>query len=488
MVLYYISEPNEYLAITGAGIESVRITKKAIVPPWQKVQKISITPFDFSLSLQAMTIEKLQFLLPAVFTIGPDDNLEALQKYAVLLTESSGSAKEAKSSGRNHVQDIVKGIIEGETRVIVSGMTMEEIFKERQVFKQKVIESVQVELSQFGLRIYNANVKELQDTPGSEYFAFLSRKAHEGALNQAKIDVAEARMKGAIGEKQKQGRTTQEVSKIDAETAVLETQRKGEKATAEAQLATKQTELDMGIQLAKIKAKRQAESRDAELQKDVESKRAETELERLRASEVTRSKVARESAQQSTDAAYYTAVKTSDGALYKQKLEADANLYRQTKEAEAAFFRQTKEAEAAFFTKKKEAEGLSATAEAYGHLAKVLGGPQGLMQYLMLQNNTYEKLALANARAINGLQPKITVWDTNSGGAGSAGGDPSAPIRNLFQSLPPLFSTINEQTGICPPSWMAQMPGQVAESSENPRALALVNSTAAEGSGRAKAK
>lgn len=38
---------------------------------------------------------------------------------------------------------------------------------------------------------YNANVKELQDTPGSEYFAFLSRKAHEGALNQAKVDVAE---------------------------------------------------------------------------------------------------------------------------------------------------------------------------------------------------------------------------------------------------------------------------------------------------------
>ena len=31
---------------------------------------------------------------------------------------------------------------------------------------------------------YNANVKELQDTAGSEYFQFLSRKAHEGASNQ----------------------------------------------------------------------------------------------------------------------------------------------------------------------------------------------------------------------------------------------------------------------------------------------------------------
>ena len=76
---------------------------------------------------------------------------------------------------------------------------MEEIFKERQVFKTRVIENVQTELNQFGLRIYNANVKELQDTAGSEYFKFLSRKAHEGASNQAKVDVANACMMGEIG-------------------------------------------------------------------------------------------------------------------------------------------------------------------------------------------------------------------------------------------------------------------------------------------------
>jgi hypothetical protein len=51
-------------------------------------------------------------------------------------------------------------------------------------------------------------VKELQDTPGSEYFEFLSRKAHEGASNQARIDVAEARMRGEIGEAAKRGHTS----------------------------------------------------------------------------------------------------------------------------------------------------------------------------------------------------------------------------------------------------------------------------------------
>jgi flotillin len=129
-----------------------------LVYPFQKVSKISITPFDFSMALQAMTVEKLKFALPAVFTIGPGDNLVALEKYAVLLTgESDGrptapATKGAIAVTTNHVQDIVKGIIEGETRSIVSTMTMEELFRERKVFKEKVIEQVQSELDQFGLR------------------------------------------------------------------------------------------------------------------------------------------------------------------------------------------------------------------------------------------------------------------------------------------------------------------------------------------------
>jgi len=91
--------------------------------------RISITPFDFSMQIAAMTSEKLKFSLPAVFTIGPENNIESLTKYAILLTgDSDGQVNAEKgtvATGRNHVQDIVKGIIEGETRSIVSTMTME---------------------------------------------------------------------------------------------------------------------------------------------------------------------------------------------------------------------------------------------------------------------------------------------------------------------------------------------------------------------------
>ena len=41
-------------------------------------------------------------------------------------------------------------------------MTMEEIFKERQMFKTKIIENVQTELDQFGLKMRVAESRSLQ--------------------------------------------------------------------------------------------------------------------------------------------------------------------------------------------------------------------------------------------------------------------------------------------------------------------------------------
>jgi flotillin len=413
--------------------------------------------------------------VPAVFTIGPHDDKASLEKYAVLLTGDSDGQVSAKgnsrtiATGRNHVQDIVKGIIEGETRSIVSNMTMEELFNNRRLFKAQVIECVQNELDQFGLRIYNANVKELQDMGESKYFESLARKAHEGAQSQAQVDVAHARMVGRVGEAEKEGEAKQRIAKINAHTAVLETERKVEKANADQKLRTREIEIARELNLEQIASDRAAQHRDAELQRGVEEKRAAMELERLRATTVTKAVIERESAQQKADAEFYSQSKQAEAYLINQRAEADAVAYSGEREAEIAATKKTRDAEASFFVKQKEAQadfivrqqeaaGITETAKAYGELAKVLGGPQGLMQYLMLQNNTYEKLALANAKAINGLQPKINVW--NTGSAGAEGADSMAPIRNLFQTLPPLLSTIQDQTGMTPPAWLAGMPEQ----------------------------
>lgn len=261
-----------------------------------------------------------------------------------------------------------------------------------------------------------------------------------------------------------------------------------QKAQADAELSTRQTELDMNVQLAQIKARRAAEARDAELTRDVETKKAETELERLRAKDVVKSKIARETAQQQADAQFYQVSKASDGQryneqqvaegkyfkdlkmadakVYTEKQAAETALFRQTKETEGVYARALRDADASFYARKKEAEGISAIADGYKHLAEAFGGPQGLLQYMMLEKGVYEKLALANAKAIQGLQPKITVWNTGEQGGNGSAMDASAPIRNIMSSLPPLLTTIQEQTGISPPSWLMQMPQQ-PQSNEN---------------------
>lgn len=97
---------------------------------------------------------------------------------------------------------------------------------------------------------------------------------------------------------------------------------------------------------------------------------------------------------------------------------------------------------------------MSAMADAYGKMAQAFGGPAGLLQYLMIEKGTYVELAKANAAAIRGLEPKISVWNTGSGGAaGGQGGDATETMRNVYQMLPPLMTTINEQTGITLPEW-----------------------------------
>ncbi|KAM3528768.1 hypothetical protein MY4038_005708 [Beauveria bassiana] len=495
---YRVSAPDEYLAITGMGIKNVRITKSAWVWPLQRCTRFSVQPQDYAMDLLAMTKEKLQFALPVVFTVGPDvdsrgantnaaaagdgddhlareDRGDALTKYAMLLSQSDDGKGDGDEK-RRHLANIVKGIIEGETRVLVSSMTMEEIFSEREMFKRRIFRNIQAELDQFGLRIWNSNVKELKDAPGSNYFSSLSRKAHEGATNQARIDVAEAQLKGNVGESARHGQQEREIAKIHAETAVQKTERDIDRAKAVARLATHKTALDRDVNIARVTAERTLQSTDEDLKREVEIKRAAAELERLRATDLVKATIEKESKQQVADAAAYKVAadakasqdakqRDADAAAYRTRLEAqamreakqhdaDAEAYRIRLDADASSYATQQLAEADNFSKLKEAEGVAAMADAYAKMATAVGGPAGLLQYLLIEKGTYVELANANAEAIRGLEPKISVWNTGSAAGGSNGANDSAEaMRNIYQMLPPLMTTINEQTGITLPEW-----------------------------------
>ncbi|XP_057968162.1 flotillin-like protein 4 [Malania oleifera] len=477
--MYKVAGPSEYLAITGWGIKDVKLAKKALVWPGQKYTRFDVCPVNYTFEVQAMSAEKLPFLLPAVFTIGPavdeDDrhHLPSLLRYAKLI-----SPHDKLSS---HVKDLVQGVIEGETRVLAASMTMDQIFKGTKEFKSEVFEKVQLELNQFGLLIYNANVKQLVDVRGHEYFSYLGQKTQMEAANQAKIDVAEAKMKGEIGSKLREGQTVQNAAKIDAETKILSTQRQGEGkkeevrvrtelkiyenqkeaevAEATAELGAKKAGWTQLSKLADVEAAKHVALREAELQALVEKKNALTRTEQLRAELLSKASVEYDIKVQEANTELFKKQRAADAALYEAQKVAEA----QKANADAELYSRQQTADCDLYAKKKEAEGIMAVAQAQGvylnTLLKAVGGNYAAMRdYMMINGRMFQEIANINAQALNGLQPKISVWSTGAAasaeGAGSGG---MKDIAGVYSMLPPLLETVQEQTGMLPPAWLGTL-------------------------------
>ena len=136
---YHVAQASEYLCVTGVGIDDVVVVKKWFELLGQTVVRFSVSPHSYSLEIQAMSLEKLEFRLPAVFTVGAKISPESLHKYARLLTTE-----------QRNVEQLVQGVVEGEMRSICAGLTIEEIFKDRKLFKERAIGSIEKELSVFG--------------------------------------------------------------------------------------------------------------------------------------------------------------------------------------------------------------------------------------------------------------------------------------------------------------------------------------------------
>ncbi|TYI10497.1 hypothetical protein ES332_A09G145100v1 [Gossypium tomentosum] len=472
---YKVANASEYLVITGVGIQDIKLAKKAWILPGQSYTVFDLSPVNYTFEVQAMSAEKLPFVLPAVFTIGPRvDDEPSLLKYAKLISPHDKLS--------NHVKELVQGIIEGETRVLAASMTMEEIFKGTKEFKLEVFEKVQLELNQFGLLIYNANVKQLVDVPGHEYFSYLGQKTQMEAANQAKVDVAEARMKGEIGSKLREGQTLQNAARIDAETKIISTQRQGggkkeeikvktevkvyenqreaEIAEANADLAKKKASWAKEAQVAEVESAKAVALREAELQREVERMNALTRTEKLKAEFLSQASVE-----------YDTKVQEANWELYQKQKQAEAILYEKEKEAagqkaiaDAAFYGRQRVADVELYAKQKEAEGLMALAQAQGvylrTLLEALGGNYAaLRDYLMINGGMFQEIAKINAEAVRGLQPKISIW-TNGGGEAIDGNGSNAmkEVAGVYRMLPPLFKTVHEQTGMLPPPWMGTLP------------------------------
>jgi len=97
------------------------------------------------------------------------------------------------------------------------------------------------------------------------------------AENNAKVDVAEAKKFGDIGQKEREAITRQQIVQYESDTIRKENERKQEIETSNAELEIVKADAYKRQTIARIESEKATQIRDAELQKEVESKRISME-------------------------------------------------------------------------------------------------------------------------------------------------------------------------------------------------------------------
>lgn len=116
------------------------------------------------------------------------------------------------------IKDTSKDVLEGKLREIVSKMTVEEIYKDREMFASRVQEVAAIDLDQMGLEIKTFTIRDISDENG--YLKALGK----GRIAEVKrdADIAEAEAQKETKIKTSEAFREGEAAKIIAETSVSE--------------------------------------------------------------------------------------------------------------------------------------------------------------------------------------------------------------------------------------------------------------------------
>jgi len=407
---YQVANSNQYVVLTGLGIDDIWIGKKGFQWPFQKYAFIDMTPLNYTFDLRAMSREMLEFDLPVSIAIGVKDDPESLIRYSRFLLREDHDV--------DILNDLIRGIIEGETRVLTAATGIQDLFDNRGKIKAMITDKIQKELDSLGLEIINANIKEMKDPPGSVggYFESMRQKATSEAQQKALVDIAEAKKKSDIGEKERRVATRKELANLEAQAVETENRNKRLIAQHNAKLAVVEQESNRVSEVATIEAKQKAKMRDVELQREVEELRITQETAQLQADQLTKARVEASSA-----------VATADGEREATQLRADAELYKQQKLAEGVL------------------ANYQAKADGLQRIYESLGGSPELMRLHIgtVDTDYFQTVAEEQARAVQNMKPNVNIWTTG----GDKGGNVGDTLTDMMRKFVPMVDIL-QQKGI----------------------------------------
>lgn len=422
LIIWRKAPQDKAIVVTGLKRRVISGSGGIVIPFLEQTSRISLE----NIKVEVKTHESLDSNGVPIDTDGVAIIKVNSDSQSVLLAvEQFNTGREKETI--NVIKETVQDVLEGKLREIVSKMTIEEIYKDREMFANEVENVAKADLDKMGLEIKTFTIRDIDDTKG--YLTALGAKQIAEVKKNAAIAEAEA-------ERDKMKKTS-EARRIGTEAQL--------KAETEIALAKKEKELRVQSykeeeQKAQAKADYAYEVEQNVVKKSVIEALKNTELfEEQRQTEIAVQQAIKQEKELEA-----TVKKVAEAQKYKEQQEADAKRYALIKsaEAEAESIRIKGQAEAeatrlkgqaTASAMKAEAEALREKAEAYKQYNEAAMVQMIVDKLPEIAKNIAEPLAKTE---------KMVIID-NGGGNGAA-----RVTQNITKMMTEVPEVVESLTGV----------------------------------------
>ena len=349
-----VAGTNEVLIVSGFGKVKTKTGGGIFVlPVVQKVQRMTLENIqvDFTSRNEIPTQDAIHVLVDAVANMAiskdPVRQEIAASKFAGYTIEQ--------------IRDIVIPVLEGNIREIISQTQFEDLIRgDKKVFAERIQENVTPNLADLGIDLTTFNIQNFSDKNG--VIRDLGIENIEKIKKEASIAAAKAKAEVAVA--QAEADKAANDAKVAAATEIARTQTEFaiEKAEMQKKADTEQAKADAAKQIEAENQRREQEIATA----NANLARQEKEIELQERAVAIKEKALEAEVK-----------KTAEAKKYAEQQAADAALYATQKASEAELFERERKAEAERIEAEKQAEAQKALAEAL----KVQGEAEAMKQY-----------------------------------------------------------------------------------------------------------
>lgn len=353
------------LVVTGLRKKVISGGGGIVIPLLERTDRISLENMKIEVRTEgARTSQGVDIRADGVAVIKVKSDMESI----LMAVEQFNSGNE------NHtievIKDTAKDVLEGKLREIISKMTVEEIYKDREVFASGVQEVAAVGLATMGLELKAFTIRDISDKNG--YLEALGKPRIAEVKKNASIAEAEAAKETKIrtSESERLGAEAKILAETQVAAAIKEKELKIQSYREEQETA--KAKADTAYQIEKNRVEK--EVTETAMLVEITKKAKETEVQEQEG--LRREKELLATVNKQADAEKYRIEKQAEAEQYKIEKQADADKYRYEKQADAKKYTELQDAEAIGTAIKLKAEAeaeairIKGQAEAEAILAK----------------------------------------------------------------------------------------------------------------------